>query len=326
VLVISLLNHYIKYVTIMDIMYNENEFKISVIGAGSWGTTIAKHLAEKGFDITLWVKGENVRESILLTRENNLYLPKIKLPDNIHPTNLLWEALTGRDLIIFSVPSQYVREVFEEVLSQDIRERYASLSGPSFALEVAKHKPTAVSIGSKNLNTGKIGQKVFSNEYFRAYVTEDVVGVEIGGSLKNVIAIAAGIADGIGLGYNSKSALITRGLAEITRLGVKMKANPMTFLGLSGVGDLVLTCTGELSRNREVGVRIGKGDRLEDILSNMRMIAEGVKTSLAAKELAHRHDIDMPIAEQVSLVLYENKSPENAIFELMTRQLKHEVG
>ena len=338
-------------------MYDENEFKISVIGAGSWGTTIAKHLAEKGFEITLWVKEERLRESILRTRENHLYLPKIKLPDNIHPTNLLWEALTGRDLIIFSVPSQYVRgvledgsrfirddsliintakgieltthklmhEVFEEVLSQGIRERYASLSGPSFALEVAKHKPTAVSIGSKNLNAGKIGQKVFSNEYFRAYVTEDVVGVEIGGSLKNVIAIAAGIADGIGLGYNSKSALITRGLAEITRLGVKMKANPMTFLGLSGVGDLVLTCTGELSRNREVGVRIGKGERLEDILSNMRMVAEGVKTSLAAKELAHRHDIDMPIAEQVSLVLYENKSPENAIFELMTRQLKHEV-
>ncbi len=339
-------------------MRNESEFKISVIGAGSWGTTIAKHLAEKGSDVTLWVKEEIVRESILRTRENHFYLPKIKLPDNIYPSNLLREALTDRDLIIFSIPSQYVREVlkdgsrfirddsiiintakgielttlklmhdvFEEVLSQDIRERYASLSGPSFAVEVAKHTPTAVSIASKNIDTGKIGQKIFSNEYFRVYVTEDVVGVEIGGSLKNVIAIAAGIAEGIGLGHNSKSALITRGLAEMTRLGVKMNAKPITFLGLSGVGDLVLTCTGELSRNREVGVRIGKGEKLEDILLNMRMVAEGVKTALAAKELAHRFNVDMPIAEQVSLVLYEGKSPENAIFELMTRQLKHEVG
>ncbi len=339
-------------------MRNENEFKISVIGAGSWGTTIAKHLAEKGFDITLWVKEETVKESISKAKENHLYLPKIKLPDNVHPTNLLRNALEDRDLLIFSIPSQYLRdvlkdgsrfirddsliintakgielttlklmhEVFQEVLSQDIRERYASLSGPSFALEVARRKPTAVSIASKNLNIGKIGQRVFSNEYFRAYVTEDVVGVEMGGSLKNVIAIAAGIADGIGLGHNSKSALITRGLAEMTRLGVKMNANPMTFLGLSGVGDLVLTCTGELSRNREVGVRIGKGEKLEDILSNMKMVAEGVKTSLAAKELARSFNVDMPVAEQVSLVLYEGKSPETAIFELMTRQLKHEAG
>jgi glycerol-3-phosphate dehydrogenase (NAD(P)+) len=342
----------------MDIMHDENEFKISVIGAGSWGTTIAKHLAEKGFEITLWVKEEIVRESILKTKENPLYLPKIKLPDNIYPTNLLGEALTERDIIIFSIPSQYVREVlkngfrfmrgdsliintakgielntlklmyevFEDVLSNQVSERYASLSGPSFAQEVAKHKPTAVSIASKNLNTGKIAQKIFSNEYFRAYVTEDVVGVETGGSLKNVIAIAAGIADGIGLGHNSKSALITRGLAEITRIGVKMNANPMTFLGLSGVGDLVLTCTGELSRNREVGVRIGRGEKLDGILSSMKMVAEGVKTSLAARELAHRFNVDMPIAEQVSLVLYEGKSPETAIFELMTRQLKHEIG
>ncbi|MER3445938.1 MAG: glycerol-3-phosphate dehydrogenase [Candidatus Dadabacteria bacterium] len=339
-------------------MHDENAIKISVVGAGSWGTTIAKHLAEKGFDIIIWVKEEDVRESILKDRENHLYLPKIRLPENIYPTGLLQEALAGRDLIIFSVPSQYVREVlkdgrrfigddsliintakgielstlnlmnqvFEEVLSEDIRERYASLSGPSFALEVSKHKPTAVSIASKNLAVAKVGQRVFSNEYFRAYVTEDVVGVEIGGSLKNVIAIAAGIADGLGLGHNSKSALITRGLAEITRLGVRMGASPMTFLGLSGVGDLVLTCTGELSRNREVGLKIGKGEKLEDILSNMRMVAEGVKTSLAAKEIARRFGVDVPIAEQVCLVLYNGKAPEDAIFELMTRQLKHEMG
>ncbi len=339
-------------------MHDENGIKISVVGAGSWGTTIAKHLAEKGFDIIIWVRKEDVRESILKDRENHLYLPKIKLPENIYPTGLLQEALMGRDLIIFSVPSQYVREVlkegrrfigedsliintakgielgtlnlmnqvFEDVLSQGIRERYASLSGPSFALEVSKHKPTAVSIASRNLAVAKVGQRVFSNEYFRAYVTEDVVGVEIGGSLKNVIAIAAGIADGLGLGHNSKSALITRGLAEITRLGVRMGASPMTFLGLSGVGDLVLTCTGELSRNREVGLKIGKGQRLEDVLSNMRMVAEGVKTSLAVKELACRFGVDVPIAEQVCLVLYNGKAPEDAIFELMTRQLKHEMG
>jgi glycerol-3-phosphate dehydrogenase (NAD(P)+) len=339
-------------------MSDETELKISVVGAGSWGTTIAKHLAEKGFDIILWVKEENVKESILYNRENQVYLPKIELPENLYPTNLLQEALMGRDLIIFSIPSQYLREVlkeglrfisddsliintakgieltslklmyevFEDVLLQEsIRERYSSLSGPSFALEVSRHKPTAVSIASKNLNAAKIGQKVFSNEYFRAYVSEDIVGVEIGGSLKNVIAIAAGIADGLGLGYNSKSALITRGLAEITRLGVRMGANPMTFLGLSGVGDLVLTCTGELSRNREVGLKIGKGEKLEDILSTMKMVAEGVKTSLAARQLADRFGVDMPIAEQVCLVLYEGKSSEGAIFELMTRQLKHEM-
>lgn len=339
-------------------MSDESGFRISVVGGGSWGTTIAKHLAEKGFNVIIWVKEEDVRESILKNRENHLYLPKIKLPENIYPTGLLQEALVDRDLIIFSVPSQYVREVlkegkgfigddsiiintakgielstlklmnqvFEDVLSENIRERYASLSGPSFALEVSKHKPTAVSIASRDLAAARAGQKAFSNEYFRAYVTEDVVGVEIGGSLKNVIAIAAGIADGLGLGHNSKSALITRGLAEITRLGVKMGASPMTFLGLSGVGDLVLTCTGELSRNRDVGLKIGKGEKLEDILSNMRMVAEGVKTSLAAKELAHRFGVDVPIAEQVYLMLYSGKAPEDAIFELMTRQLKHEIG
>jgi len=339
-------------------MSDKNALKIGVIGAGSWGTTIAKHLAEKGFDIVLWVKEEDVWKSILQNRENHFYLPNIKLPENIYPTGFLQEALAGKDLIIFSVPSQYVREilkegsrfigddsliintakgielstlklmnqVFEDVLSENVCERYVSLSGPSFALEVARRKPTAVSIASKNLAAARVGQKAFSNEYFRAYVTEDVIGVEIGGSLKNVIAIASGIADGLGLGHNSKSALITRGLAEITRLGVKMGASPMTFLGLSGVGDLVLTCTGELSRNREVGLKIGKGEKLEDILSNMRMVAEGVKTSLAAKELARRFEIDVPIAEQVCLMLYSGKAPGDAIFELMTRQLKHEMG
>ncbi len=338
-------------------MFDGNGLRIGVVGAGSWGTTIAKHLAEKGFEVILWAKEEDVRESILTHRENHLYLPKIRLPENIHPTGLLQEVLAGRDLIVFSVPSQYVREVlkegrrfigddsliintakgielstlklmnqvFEDVLSENVRERYASLSGPSFALEVSNHKPTAVSIASKSLAAAKAGQKAFSNEYFRAYVTEDVVGVEIGGSLKNVIAIAAGIADGLGLGLNSKSALITRGLAEITRLGVKIGASPMTFLGLSGVGDLVLTCTGELSRNREVGLKIGKGEKLEHILSSMRMVAEGVKTSLAAKELARRFDVDVPIAEQVCLMLFSGKTPEDAIFELMTRQLKHEM-
>lgn len=339
-------------------MSDKNVLKIGVIGAGSWGTTIAKHLAEKGFDIVLWVKEEDVWKSILQNRENHFYLPNIKLPENIYPTGFLQEALAGKDLIIFSVPSQYVREilregsrfigddsliintakgielstlklmnqVFGDVLSENVCERYVSLSGPSFAFEVARRKPTAVSIASKNLAAARVGQKAFSNEYFRAYVTEDVIGVEIGGSLKNVIAIASGIADGLGLGHNSKSALITRGLAEITRLGVKMGASPMTFLGLSGVGDLVLTCTGELSRNREVGLKIGKGEKLEDILSNMRMVAEGVKTSLAAKELARRFDIDVPIAEQVCLMLYSGKAPRDAIFELMTRQLKHEMG
>jgi len=339
-------------------MIQSSSPKISVIGGGSWGTTIAKHLAEKDYEVTLWVRQKEIKEAIVEKRENPIYLPGIKLPGDIFPTDLLHEALSNKDLLVFSIPSQYVREilkegeryiaknsiiintakgielsttklmheVFEEMLPKNIRERFASLSGPSFALEVAKRKPTAVSIASRNLEVAKTAQKVFSNEYFRAYVTEDVTGVEIGGSLKNVIAIAAGIADGIGLGANSRSALITRGLAEMTRLGVKMGANSMTFLGLAGVGDLVLTCTGELSRNREVGFKIGEGEKLGDILSRMKMVAEGVKTSLAAKELAQRFGVDMPITEQVVSVLYEDKPPQKAIFELMTRELKHEVG
>ncbi|MCH8028507.1 MAG: NAD(P)-dependent glycerol-3-phosphate dehydrogenase [Candidatus Dadabacteria bacterium] len=335
----------------------DTDQKISVIGGGSWGTAIAKHLAEKGFKTTLWVKEPEVRDSIRQKRVNTLYLPEIELPGNLSPTDDINEAVEGREVLVFSVPSQFMREVLErcsgsvspdavlistakgielvthklmhrvfaDVFTGDVSQRYASLSGPSFALEVARSKPTAVSIASKNLKTAELGQRIFSNKSFRAYVTEDVVGVEVGGALKNVIAIAAGIVDGLELGHNSRSALITRGLAEITRLGMEMGANRFTFAGLAGMGDLVLTCTGGLSRNRKVGMSIARGVDLEGVLSKMRMVAEGVKTSRAALELSRSLGVEMPITEKVTEVLYEGKSPETAIFELMTRELKHEI-
>jgi len=333
------------------------KISIGVVGGGSWGTALSKHLAEKGHDIAFWVREDEVRESIERDRENVLYLPGITLPPNIFPTTTLSDAVRDKDLVVFSVPSQFVRgvleegaagiggntvlvntskgielntgklisQVFSEVLSAGVSSRFAALSGPSFALEVAERKPTAVSLASESIETARFAQGVFSNQYFRAYAAQDVVGVEIGGAMKNVIAIAAGIVDGLGLGHNSKAALITRGLAETARLGVKMGADPMTFAGLAGVGDLVLTCTGGLSRNRKVGVEIGKGRGLEDILSEMRMVAEGVKTSLAALDLSKSVGVEIPITEQVVSVLYDGKSPQKAIFDLMTRELRREM-
>lgn len=330
---------------------------VSVLGGGSWGTAIAKHLAQKGLSVTLWVREDEVRESIIEERENKFYLPGIRLPDNIHPTSELDKAVYGKEVLIFSIPSQYLRgvldaavghidqrsiiintskgfelitkkrlsEVFSEVLGPSIMSRFAVLSGPSFALEVAQNKPTAVSVASGDPGVARYAQSLFSNQYFRAYATEDVVGVEVCGAMKNVIAIAAGIVDGLGLGHNSKAALITRGLAEISRLGIRMGASPHTFSGLAGVGDLVLTSTGALSRNRQVGIRIGSGESLHDILSSMTMVAEGVKTSLAAVEISRERGVEMPITEQVVSVLYNAKPPEKAIFELMTRELKREM-
>ncbi|MEM4407773.1 MAG: NAD(P)H-dependent glycerol-3-phosphate dehydrogenase [Candidatus Caldarchaeum sp.] len=333
------------------------ESAISVVGGGSWGTALAKHLAQKGFSVTLWVREDEVRRAIVEERENKVYLPGIRLPDNVHPTCELGKAVAGREVLIFSIPSQYLRgvleeaaehidshsiiintskgfelitkrrlsEVFSEVLTPSVMSRFAVLSGPSFALEVAQNKPTAVSVASQNLRVARYVQNLFSNQYFRVYATEDVVGVEICGAMKNVIAIAAGIVDGLGLGHNSKAALITRGLAEISRLGIRMGANPHTFSGLAGVGDLLLTSTGALSRNRQVGVRIGSGESLDNILSTMTMVAEGVKTSLAAVEISKEMGVEMPITEQVVSVLYSAKPPEKAIYELMTRELKHEM-
>ncbi|MCK5423385.1 MAG: NAD(P)H-dependent glycerol-3-phosphate dehydrogenase [Deltaproteobacteria bacterium] len=330
--------------------------QIGVIGAGSWGTTLANLLAKKGFNIALWVYEDDLIQPIATKRENPLYLPGIKLSEKIIPTGSLKEVCQHKDLLVNVTPSQIVRQmmqnihsylssqvklvsatkgienntlltmsgVFKEVLPIKDGEQLAVLSGPSFALEVSKETPTAVTIASKNQELAKHLQKVFSTPYFRAYTNSDVLGVELGGALKNVIAIAAGISDGLGFGYNTRAALITRGLAEMSRLALKMGANALTLSGLAGLGDLILTCTGELSRNRSVGIKLGKGMELTNILRDMRMVAEGIKTTKAAYDLSKKMEVAMPLTEQVYYILYQNKNPKEAVTELMTRDLKVE--
>lgn len=329
--------------------------KIAVLGAGSWGTTLAKLLAEKDNEIRLWVYEKELVEVIKKERENSTYLPGHKLPENIEPTNSLKEAVTACDIILSVVPSHAVRSVFEElndfmpdvpvvsatkgittdtlqtvsevigdVLSLAVaHKRYAVVSGPSFAKEVAQKHPTAITIASANEALAKEMQALFLRSYFRVYTNFDITGVEIGGSLKNVIAIATGCADGLGFGHNTRAALITRGLAEIKRLGTAMGAQAPTFYGLSGLGDLVLTCTGELSRNRTLGYRLGQGVKLRDTfseLSDRGMVAEGVKTTKAAWELAKRYDVSMPITHEVYSLLYEEKDVQQVVHDLMMRE------
>ncbi len=325
---------------------------IAVIGGGSWGTALSILLAEKGFDISLWLHEESLAAEVESTRVNSLYLPEATLPDNIKVTASLEEALFRARYVLCVVPTQYVRGVFKEaarylekdsiiisaskgiekgtlktvssILSELTDHRVAVLSGPSFAKEVIKRLPTAVTLAVKDRSTGLLLQEIFNTDYFRVYTHHDILGVELGGALKNVIAIASGVSDGLGLGLNARAALITRGLAEITRLGVRMGAEEKTFAGLSGIGDLVLTCTGALSRNYTVGVQLGQGKRLDEILSHMHAVAEGVETSVSAYELSKKYDVEMPIVEQVYLVLHHGKSPYDAVKELMTRALKEE--
>lgn len=330
--------------------------KIGVLGGGAWGTALANLLAEKGFDVTLWVRRDELCHLIKKTGENTDYLPGVKLSTRILPTNTLKEAITDKTLLVCAIPSHGIRgvlgeaggffsagtiiisaskgieeetlltpsQILKEVFPKWLHSNLAVLSGPSFAREVSLHLPTAVVIASERLELAERWQAIFNTPYFRVYTTQDVIGVELGGALKNIIAIASGICDGLGLGNNARASLITRGLVELSRLGERMGANPSTFSGLSGLGDLVLTCTGELSRNRHVGVMIGKGHRLEDILAGMKMVAEGVKTTRAVYNMAHRLGVEMPITEEVYRVLYEGKPPQDAVWELMTRGLKGE--
>ena len=330
--------------------------RIVVIGACSWGTTLANLLAKKGFTTALWVYEEELIPSIATRKENHLYLPGIELDGNIVPTGSLQEACHNKDIILNVTPSQIVRQILQQIrdylspqavlisaskgienttlltMSEVIREvlslhdgsRIAVLSGPSFALEVSREIPTAVTIASENQERAQQLQQVFSTPYFRVYTNSDVVGVELGGSLKNVIALAAGISDGLRFGYNTRAALITRGLAEISRLALKMGASPLTLSGLSGLGDLVLTCTGELSRNRTVGIKLGEGVKLDQILKDMKMIAEGIKTTRSTYDLSRKLNVPMPITEQVYNILYQGKDPKEAVTELMTRDLKVE--
>jgi len=324
-----------------------SEKTATVLGAGSWGTALAKLLADEGRPVRLWARREEQARTIERERENSAYLPGQKLPDTLTATSDLGEAIDGTELVLVVVPSHGVRhllgdlasmlpddapvlaaikgienstlmmvsEIFEEHLPAERHRLLTYLGGPSFAKEVAQGIPTAVSIAGRDEEITTRVQQAISTDRFRAYTTDDVVGLELGGALKNVIAIAAGIADGLGFGHNTRAALaIARG------------ANPLTMAGLGGMGDLVLTCTGDLSRNRSVGLELGRGKKLEEVLGNMKMVAEGVRTARSAYELAEREGVEMPIVDAVYRVLYEDEPPMDAVVALMTRPLKAERG
>jgi len=332
--------------------------RIGVVGAGSWGTALAGLLSLKGHRVQLWAYENEVREQIVNTRENAIFLPGFILAPELLVTNDLMEVAAEKDLLVVVVPSHFVRGIAEKMAdavggdtvivsaSKGIEDRtyltmsdvlkeawthippeqFAVLSGPSFAREVAAKVPTAVTVACRNPQLAEYVQHAFATPYFRVYSHDDVIGVELGGAVKNVIAIAAGIIDGLGLGLNTRAAMITRGLAEIRRLGLKLGADPQTFAGLAGVGDLVLTCTGDLSRNHTVGKMIGEGKKLGDILAEMRMVAEGVKTAKSVYHLSRQLNVEMPIVEQIYHILYDDFSPKKALHILMTRNLKQEVG
>jgi glycerol-3-phosphate dehydrogenase (NAD(P)+) len=329
--------------------------RIAVIGAGAWGTALALVLARgQRHHVRLWAYEEEVCKSIAKNRTNDLFLPGVTLPAPIEVTNSLPAALESAEIVLTVMPSHHARRLFQQMKTSlpgntivvsatkgiengtDKRmteiaaevtgvARIAAMSGPSFAKEVARGDPTAVTVASANAEVAAGIQREFSDPTFRVYTSDDVIGVELGGALKNVIAIAAGIVEGLNLGHNSAAALITRGLAEMTRLAVACGARRETLSGLSGMGDLVLTCTGALSRNRTVGVELGRGRKLPEIMAGMHcMVAEGVFTTDAALGLAKRREIEMPITEQVHAILHEEKSPKDAIRELMNRPGKEE--
>src|SRR4030066_2415245 len=325
---------------------------ISVIGAGSWGTTLACLLSDKGFDVTLWVYEKELAEEINKTRINKTYLPDVLIPDDIKVTNNIGDSIKKARYVLNAIPAQYVRTVFKEaipyipdeatlisiskgiergtlltvssVLKELTDHTIAVLSGPSFAKEVIKKLPTAVTLAAEDKNTGLMLQEIFNLNNFRVYTHDDIIGAEIGGALKNVMAIASGISDSLGLGNNARASLITRGLIEMTRLGVAMGAKERTFSGLSGIGDLVLTCTSPLSRNYTVGVKLGHGLKPRDILNQTKSVAEGGATAESAYNLSKKNNIEMPIVEQVYRVLYEDKDPAFAVKDLMERSLKSE--
>ena len=330
--------------------------KVAVLGAGSWGTTLALVLLGNRHDVTLWAYTKEQTDLLRERHENPEFLPGIPLPPNLRILNDIEAASDHRDLIVSAVPSQFLRSVIQsiahlnlertiicnvakgienstlmtmsevllEVLKHERKENLAILSGPSHAEEVSRQIPTAVVAASFKEKTSKIVQDAFMTKYFRVYVNDDIRGVELGGALKNIIAIAAGISDGAGFGDNTKAAIMTRGIYEITRLGVKLGAHPRTFAGLSGVGDLIVTCMSHHSRNRYVGEQVGRGRKLDDVLQEMVMVAEGVATAKSVRDLEKKHDIDLPIMTEVYQVLFENKDPQKATFDLFTRDSKGE--
>ncbi len=328
--------------------------KIAVIGAGSWGTALSQVMAVNGRNVHLWVREKELCDEINANHTNSRFMPNITLSDKIKAYNNIEDAVNGQKFIILVVPSQYMRDVLKSAsfyiekdaviisavkgietstlmrASEVIKDicggqiAYAVLSGPSFAKEVVVGKPTAVTIASDNIHTARRLQHVLNTKTLRLYASDDIPGVELGGSLKNVIAIAAGICDGANIGRSARAAIITRGLAEIIRLGVKMGAKKDTFSGLSGLGDLVLTATDEQSRNRTVGFKIGRGEYIKDILNNMIMVAEGVQTSVSVKLLAKKFDTEMPVSAEIYEILHKNKDAGESIKSLLSRTLKDE--
>jgi len=334
--------------------------RIAVIGAGAWGTALALVAGRSGdHEVRLWALEKEVCQAIAQSRTNSVFLAGCPLPDSVSASNDFQTALSGAEIVVSVMPSHHCRRTFEHMaqwlqpqmvfvsatkgiendtllrMSEVIQEvvsrfcgfqpKIAALSGPSFAQEVAQGRPTAVTVASAEAMLAGRVQKEFSDPSFRIYMNDDMVGVELGGALKNVIAIAAGVCSGLGLGHNTVAALITRGLAEITRLAVACGAQPQTMAGLAGMGDLVLTCTGGLSRNRSVGTALGQGQHLKRIIEGMHgTVAEGVLTTNAALGLARKHSVEMPITEQMYAILHDGKSPHDAIRELMTRPGKAE--
>jgi len=330
--------------------------RISVLGAGSWGTALSIILNSNGHDVTLWEVKRGYAKAIRRTRENKIYLPKIKVPETIIITNSLKEACENQHMIVLAIPSQFIRGVlvnlkkfnFSETtlisvakgiekdtlftVSQIIQDELPNLesknigvlSGPSHAEEVARKIPTAVVSASSDLETATQIQAAFMTSYFRVYHSTDLIGVELGGALKNVIAIGAGMVDGAKFGDNTKAAIMTRGIAEISRIGDKMGAKPETFSGLSGIGDLIVTCMSKYSRNRYVGEQIGAGKKLKDVLKSMKMVAEGVATCQSTYELARKHKVSTPIVDAVYGALFLDKDPVKGTYDLMARDMKAE--
>ena len=333
---------------------NDNIKDISVIGDGGWGTTLAILLSQKGYGVTLWGAFPDYTEVLRAERVNIKFLPNIHIPAGVNITSSLDEAMDAKDMTILAVPSQYMRGILSKLRAYKISDEIfvsvtkgienktlkcmsevvheilgtvplAVLSGPTIAHEVALKIPTTIVASAKDMELAKVVQDVFMTDAFRVYASDDLVGAQIGGSLKNVIAIAAGISDGLGFGTNAKAALLTRGLVEMVRLGVAMGAKKETFYGLSGLGDLATTCISKYSRNRHFGEEIGKGKALKDTLKESEMVVEGVATTQSAYDLAKKYKIEMPITLEIYKVLYEKKDPKKAVYDLMTRPPKAEA-
>lgn len=328
--------------------------KISIIGAGSWGTALGILLSKNGHDVTIWSIIQEEVEQLNTFREHRDKLPGVMLPEDIFITTDLEKACTDRDILVFAVPSIFVRSTarmaapfikkgqivtnvakgieedtlytLSEIIEEEIpKANVAVLSGPSHAEEVGRGIPTTVVVGAKDSDTARYIQNAFMNSVFRVYISPDITGIELGGALKNIIALAAGTVDGLGFGDNTKAALMTRGIAEITRLGIAMGGKPETFSGLSGIGDLIVTCTSKHSRNWNAGYLLGKGRTMQEAMNEVKMVVEGVYSAKAALKLAKQYEVSMPIVEQINLVLFENKDAKKAVFDLLTRDPKSEL-